>query len=69
MNGEAWRFRAGLAGSGGRLTIEPAVYMGGETVRRTEAIVIRAEAPAPEWTVRWAFAIETPAARPRRRIV
>lgn len=67
--GEAWRFRAGLAGSGGRLTIEPAVYMGGETVRRTEAIVIRAEAPAPEWTVRWAFAIETPAARPRRRIV
>ena len=67
--GDAWRFRAGLTGADSRLSIEPSIYMGGETVRRAEAIVIRAAALPPEWTMRWAFAVETPGKRTRRRIV
>ncbi len=35
-NGEGWRFRAG----GGELSVEESVYLGGDTVRRTEQLVV-----------------------------
>ncbi len=35
-NGEGWRFRAG----GGELGVEESIYLGGETVRRTEQLVV-----------------------------
>jgi uncharacterized heparinase superfamily protein len=67
--GEAWRFRADLGGINEQLTLEPHVYMGGETVRNTQAIVIRATPIGREWNVRWAFKVEAPYKRARRRLV
>ena len=67
--GEPWRFRAALGGAEERLTLEPALYMGGETVRRTQAIVLRAAAGGAAWTMRWALRIDVPDRRPRRRLV
>ena len=43
--------------------------MGGETVRNAQAIVIRAMPAGREWTARWAFKIEAPYKRARRRLV
>lgn len=50
-NGEGWRFRSG----GGQLTIEESVYLGGETVRRTEQIVITAEQRREAAEIGWVF--------------
>jgi uncharacterized heparinase superfamily protein len=65
---EGWRFRTELAPNE-RLSLEPHIYMGGETVRNTQAIVIRATPAGREWTIRWAFKIEAPYKRSRRRLV
>lgn len=67
--GAPWRFRAGLGGVEDRLTLEPALYMGGEMVRRTQAIVLHAAVGGPEWTMRWALRREGELRRPRRRLV
>jgi uncharacterized heparinase superfamily protein len=67
--GAPWRFRAGLSGAEERLTLEPALYMGGETVRNTQAIVLRAAAAGTAWSARWAFRRETATGRPRQRLV
>ena len=68
-SGETWRFRAELAGDHQRLSIEPSVYMGGDVVRRAQAIVIHATLSEPEWTMRWAFNLEGALKRARRRLV
>jgi len=68
-NAVAWRFRTDLAGPDEKLTLEPHAYMGGETVRNAQAIVIRAMPAGREWTARWAFKIEAPYKRARRRLV
>jgi uncharacterized heparinase superfamily protein len=67
--GPVWRFRAGGDASGESLTLEDAVYMGGEAVRRTQAITVRALLNGPAWTLRWALKTETPGHRPRQRLV
>ena len=67
--GEPWRFRASLSGTGERLALEPALYMGGETVRKTEAITVRSALSGAGQTMRWAFHREVPHLRPRRRLV
>ncbi len=67
--GPTWRFRAALEGPDERLELEDAVYMGGETVRRSQAIVIRALMTGTDWTLRWALKTESAAHRPRRRLV
>ncbi|MCC6917640.1 MAG: heparinase II/III family protein [Alphaproteobacteria bacterium] len=68
-DGEAWRFRTELVGLNEKLALEPHAYMGGETVRTAQAIVIRAMPAGREWTMRWAFKIEAPYKRTRRRLV
>lgn len=67
--GEAWRFRAGLADPAGLAHRAGRLHGRRKPCGGPRRSLSRAEAPAPEWTVRWASAIETPAARPRRRIV
>lgn len=67
--GDPWRFRAALTGPDERLMLEEAVYMAGETVRRTEAIVVRAGITGSNWTLRWALKAEIPGQRPRHRLV
>lgn len=67
--GLVWRFRAAGEGQGERLALEEAVYMGGSAVRRTQAIVIRTLMAGPDWTLRWALKTESPAHRPRQRLV
>lgn len=67
--GPTWRFRAVAGGPDERLALEEAVYMGGEAVRRTQAIAIRAVMTGQSWTLRWALKTESPAHRPRRRLV
>lgn len=67
--GPTWRFRAATEGPDERLALEEAVYMGGEAVRRTQAIAVRAVMTGANWTLRWALKTETPAHRPKRRLV
>ncbi len=67
--GPVWRLRAGTEGPDERLALEEAVYMGGEAVRRTQAIVVRAMMAGASWTLRWALKTESPAHRPKRRLV
>lgn len=67
--GPAWRFRAEAEGPEAMLRLEDAVYMGGETVRKTVAIVVRASVTGPTWKLRWALKTESPAHRPKRRLV
>jgi uncharacterized heparinase superfamily protein len=50
-SGEGWRFRAG----GGQITTEESVYLGGETVRRTEQIVISSAVKDEPAEVAWVF--------------
>jgi uncharacterized heparinase superfamily protein len=50
-NGEGWRFRAG----GGELTVEESIYLGGETVRRSEQLVITGQVRDTPVEVAWVF--------------
>jgi uncharacterized heparinase superfamily protein len=50
-NGEGWRFRAG----GGELTVEESVYLGGETVRRTEQLVLTGQVRDTPVEAAWVF--------------
>jgi len=50
-NGEGWRFRAG----GGELTVEESIYLGGETVRRTEQLVLTGQVRDTPAEVAWVF--------------
>ncbi len=50
-NGEGWRFRAG----GGQIATEESVYLGGETVRRTEQILITGSVKDSPAEVAWIF--------------
>lgn len=50
-NGEGWRFRAG----GGQVTTEESVYLGGDTVRRTEQIVLSGSVKDGPAEVAWVF--------------
>lgn len=68
-SGAAWRFRAGPLGPEDALSLEPAVYMGAESVRRSQAIVLRAAPAGESWIMRWAFALDAPPPRTRRRVV
>lgn len=68
-NGEAWRFKAAPLGPEDTLTLEQAAYMGGESVRRCQAIVIRATPADLIWTLRWAIKRDGAALRTRRRLV
>jgi len=67
--GATWRFRMATEPSGAVISLEDAVYMGGEAVRRTQAITVRATVVGPSWTLRWALKTETPGHRPRQRLV
>jgi uncharacterized heparinase superfamily protein len=49
--GEGWRFRAG----GGQVAIEESVYLGGETVRRTDQLVITGTVKDSPVEVAWVF--------------
>ena len=66
---EAWRLRVALAGPDQRLALEPSVYLGGETIRKSQAITLRAVMSGTAWTMRWAFKIEASTRRARRRLV
>lgn len=50
-NGEGWRFRAG----GGELAVEESIYVGGETVRRTEQLVVRGTVCDSPVEAAWVF--------------
>jgi uncharacterized heparinase superfamily protein len=50
-NGEGWRFRAG----GGSLSVEESVYLGGDTVRRTEQLVIAGTVQDTPVELAWVF--------------
>jgi uncharacterized heparinase superfamily protein len=50
-NGEGWRFRAG----GGELDVEESVYVGGETVRRTEQLVVKGTVRDSPVEAAWVF--------------
>jgi uncharacterized heparinase superfamily protein len=50
-NGEGWRFRAG----GGELTVEESIYLGGETVRRTEQLVVTGQVRDTPAEAAWVF--------------
>lgn len=67
--GPAWRFRAAMEGPDARMALEDALYMGGEAVRRTQAIAVRALMTGADWTLRWALKTESAAHRPKRRLV
>ncbi|MFT3810397.1 MAG: heparinase II/III family protein [Micropepsaceae bacterium] len=67
--GPSWRFRAEAGSADATLRLEDAVYMGGETVRKTVAIVVRAAVTGAAWKLRWALKTESPAHRPKRRLV
>lgn len=66
---EAWRFRVDLTSADQTLALEPAIYMGGEVVRHTQAIVLYATPIGNDWTARWAIKLENPYRRSRRRLV
>ncbi len=67
--GPVWRFRAEDGGPDTAMRLEEAVYMGGETVRKTSAIVVRAVMTGTDWKLRWALKTDSPAHRPKRRLV
>jgi uncharacterized heparinase superfamily protein len=67
--GETWRFRIAAEPAGAVISLEDAVYMGGEAVRRTQAITVRASVTGANWTLRWALKTETQGHRPRQRLV
>ena len=50
-NGEGWRFRCG----GGQLEVEESVYLGGETVRRTQQLAITGALREAQTEVAWVF--------------
>ena len=50
-NGEGWRFRSG----GGELTVEESIYLGNETVRRTEQLVITGQVRDTPVEAAWVF--------------
>jgi uncharacterized heparinase superfamily protein len=50
-NGEGWRFRAG----GGQVATEESIYLGGETARRTEQIVVSGAVKDAPIEVAWVF--------------
>jgi uncharacterized heparinase superfamily protein len=50
-NGEGWRFRAG----GGELEVEESIYAGGETLRRTEQLVVTGEVRESPVEAAWVF--------------
>ncbi len=50
-NGEGWRFRCG----GGVLDVEESVYLGGETVRRTQQLAITGVLREAQTEVAWVF--------------
>jgi uncharacterized heparinase superfamily protein len=50
-NGEGWRFRAG----GGELDIQESIYAGGETLRRTEQLVVTGEVHDGPVEAAWVF--------------
>jgi len=50
-NGEGWRFRAG----GGNLAIEESIYVGGETVRRAEQLVVTGQVRESPVEAAWVF--------------
>ena len=50
-NGEGWRFRAG----GGELDVEESIYVGGETVRRTEQLVVTGRVRESPVEAAWVF--------------
>jgi uncharacterized heparinase superfamily protein len=50
-NGEGWRFRAG----GGELTVEESIYLGSETVRRTEQLVVTGQVRDTPVEAAWVF--------------
>jgi uncharacterized heparinase superfamily protein len=66
---EAWRLRVALGGPDQRLALEPSVYLGGETIRKSQSITLRAVMSGTSWTMRWAFRIEASTRRARRRLV
>jgi uncharacterized heparinase superfamily protein len=49
-NGDGWRFRAGAP-----VTIEESVYLGNDTVRRTEQLVVAGEVKNETVEIAWAF--------------
>jgi uncharacterized heparinase superfamily protein len=49
--GEGWRFRAG----GGQLTVEESIYLGGDTVRRTEQLVVTGQVRDTPVECGWVF--------------
>lgn len=67
--GPVWRFRCRAAEPDSRIVLEDGLYMGGESVRRTQAIVVRAVMTGGAWTLRWALKTDSPANRPRQRLV
>ena len=46
-----WRFRAG----GGQLTVEESVYLGADTVRRTEQLMVTGQVRDAPAEVAWVF--------------
>ena len=50
-NGEGWRFRVG----GGELTVEESIYLGGETVRRAEQLVVTGQVRETPVEAAWVF--------------
>ena len=50
-NGEGWRFRSG----GGELTVEESIYLGSETVRRTEQLVVTGQVRDTPVEAAWVF--------------
>ena len=50
-NGEGWRFRSG----GGELTVEESIYLGGETVRRADQLVVSGQVRDTPADAAWVF--------------
>lgn len=50
-NGEGWRFRA----AGGQLSVEESVYLGGNSVRRTEQLVVSGTVKDEPVEIGWVF--------------
>jgi uncharacterized heparinase superfamily protein len=50
-NGEGWRFRAG----NGELTVEESIYLGGDTVRRSEQLVVMGQVRDTPVETAWVF--------------
>jgi len=50
-NGEGWRFRAG----GGELDVEQSIYAGGDSLRRTEQLVVTGEVRESPVEAAWVF--------------